>query len=174
MSTSHHTPSRFDPLEDLPTFPALTVEQTAVIAGVSTHAVRAHLKRKGEFRGIAPRKLWNGRLLFPRDRVLALSHVYESINRQYLDGRALAAVLAGVGLPTDDTGLLPGLILLSRTPPDRPDMPAESVLIQQLVSAFVQRLTSLAGSLNDEGKRYALNAIKAMRDELRGADDAIA
>ena len=121
---------------------ALSTRQAAHINGCAAHVLYTSVKRLGHWQGIKPRKQPNGRLLWPRDDVLAAAGQRRKGTTQ-IDLRPLLALFGSHGLPAGDAAIqaAAGELL---NPHDDPKRQIEStsddlVAFAQIVAAQVSR-----------------------------------
>jgi len=83
---------------------AYTTQQAGRLLGVQPATMRVAVHRVGHYRGVAPAKTSThvGRLLWPRDQVLALAGKLRQPDRTCIDVRATSSWLQSCGLPLAD------------------------------------------------------------------------
>ena len=117
-----------------------------------------------------PRKLPNGRLLWPRDAVLRASGLVPEGDSGPVDLRAWLAFLDGVGLPTDDAGLrAAGVRLLAHDEDKGRDsayMLDDMALLMGLVVSFTARLDAVLGTMSAADGRQAILTLRFITDSL--------
>lgn len=79
-----------------------TTDQAARTLGVTPGALCTQVRRTGNFRGITPTKLPNGRLLWPRSAILALADRYKADTKTLIDLRATNPWIESRGLLPSD------------------------------------------------------------------------
>lgn len=84
---------------------AITTRQAARLRGVEPHKLYSHFKRHGNWEGVVPSKLPNGRLLWARDEILRAAGLVQLRGAGAVDIRVFLECLEAFGLPTDDAAL---------------------------------------------------------------------
>lgn len=141
---------------------SLTTRQAAATAGCETHSLQNAVKRHGDWQGIKPRKQPNGRLLWPRDAVLAAAGLRRKGTTQ-IDLRPLLALFASHGLPSNDPAIQAAAVYLLN-PQDDPKRQIEStsddlVAFTQIVAAQVSRLDQAFERMASIQRQHDLQAL---------------
>lgn len=149
---------------------SLQTRQAARTAGVAPAVIYTSVQRHGSWEGIVPRKLPNGRLLWPRDAVLRASGLVPDGDSGPVDLRAWRAFLDSAGLPIDDSGLLAVGVRLLTHKADKGRDPAymleDLALLMGLVLSFGARLDAALGAMSAANGRQAILTLRFITESL--------
>jgi hypothetical protein len=115
-----------------------TTREAARSIGTSVEAMRAQFQRTGTFRGLAPVRVNNGRLIWPRAEVLALTGLITAPTnpKAIVDLRATLPWLETLGIPTNDPVALALSIALNLRVSDPASDTQELLDFQYALRAF--------------------------------------
>jgi hypothetical protein len=133
---------------------SFTTSHAARTVGVTVEALRTQYQRTGDFRGIKPTKLPNGRLLWGRSEIMALAGKHLADRKTCIDLRATTPWIESRNLPTADPVAHAFAVALC-DPRDDADRHAACHLddlhaLRHWIEAQVKRLTNARDRLTAE------------------------
>jgi hypothetical protein len=155
-----------------------TTRQTADLLEVNYHTLYRSHARLGSWRGITPRVLPNGRLLWPRVEVLKLRGEIETRSRKRIDLRPWLAFWAPSGLPVDDLAISVGVHLLQTEIDSEAQIESHAyeglILWRQINEAFAARLFQAWSRLDPKTKATAMELVAQVENSVKGTVNALA
>lgn len=137
---------------------SLNTREVAKLARTDPTELYTACYRAGQWRGITPRKIHNGRLLWPAEEVCDALGVVASDAPQ--SHRLVAEFMEREAVPVCPETLALGRALLRHEAGvnDPSYMPAESFLIIELVHAWVSRVFNSLPSMDERDRGFVLRA----------------
>lgn len=149
---------------------SMTTRKVAALANVRTADIYVSLHRSGHWRGVAPRKLHTGRLLWPAAEVCdALGIMATDAPQQH---RMLSAFIEREGLPICPETLALGRAFLAHRSGtgDPSELVSEACLVSEIVHAWASRVLDSRYELGEsdwEQIRKVANRTSALALEVR-------
>lgn len=154
---------------------ALTTRQAARLGAVEPHVLYQSLVRSGNWRGVIPRRLPNGRLLWRGDEVAEAAGVIPDYADQTPGERALVAFLEHAGFPLTIEYWNLGRALLNchLDPGNDPGYVVyDAQFLVEIIAAYCTRLNQALPGMreSDRGRAFAaLGVIASQVESFEGA-----
>lgn len=154
---------------------ALTTRQAARLARIESHVLYQSHARLGSWRGVIPRKLPNGRLLWRGDEVAEAAGVIPDYADQTPGERALVAFLEHAGFPLTieywslgrallnchlDLGNDPGYVVY------------DAQFLVEIIASYCARLSQALPGMQEPDKRRAFAALGVIASQVESFEGA--